>query len=344
MSATHLESTAIGFASAPGKIMLAGEYAVLEGGRALAVTIDGEMIVSCEVLPDEETPNGTTILELHSNLWFEPKIIVINHETTQTDLDPFTDAAIKSLETWQNPPAKVIFRVRSDLDPSFGAGSSSALRLTVLAAAKHVANGSLVSVPDLEEEALALQRKHQPAASGYDLAVQSRGGLVEFRNGAVKSLSVRSEEKLEKLASIVSVMIGGKGAPTGATMTPFLEWLSKTGKFPQLIDLSEATVDAWEEFLVAPGNLGMPALIETVAAHRKLLAEAPGFPEHIAARLSQIPGVDKNWTWKTTGAGGEDAILLIGPRINLDRPRHAMAALGWKPLPFSFTQQGLMTW
>ena len=339
------EFTTTGHASAPGKLMLAGEYSVLDGGRALAVALDGELEVRCDAFHETgASGSATTILELHSNLWSEPQTIAVDHGEEISSEDPYIDAAISALSAWASKPAKVIFQVNANLDPTHGAGSSSALRLAVLASAKHIAAGSLINLAELADSALELQRRGQPAASGYDIAVQSRGGLIEFRKGATKSLSLRSEDHLEKLSSFVTVMVGGTGAPTGPTMKLFIDWLMAQAGQADLMQLSEAMVDAWQEFLSAPGHTALPMLIQSISAHRAFMSESPVFPQRVAAALENISGLDVTWTWKTTGAGGEDAVLLIGAAGALTEPRQALARIGWHQSPFKFTQQGLTTW
>lgn len=343
------EFTRTGHASAPGKLMLAGEYAVLDGGRALAVALDGELQVKCHVVHDDSAPPSTTQLELHSNLWREPRVFTVyddhDYQNFHDLADPFVDAALSALSAWTSRPAKVIFQVTGNLDPSHGAGSSSALRLAVLAAAKHITADSLINLAELADTALELQRRSQPAASGYDIAVQSRGGLIEFRQGATtRALSARSEQHLERLGEFVAIMIGGKGAPTGPTMKYFLDWLNAQQKRGELLELSETVVDAWHTFLASPETTALVPLIQSIARHRSFMAQSPVFPEFVADALAHTPGLDRDWTWKTTGAGGEDAVLLVGPRESLIAPKQALAQINWRVSPFNFTQQGLTTW
>lgn len=337
-------NTLAGHASAPGKLMLAGEYAVLDGGRALAVALDGELTVRCEAFREENPQNPGTTIELRSNLWSEPRFLEVSGDDHPADPDPFTDAALTAVDGFAIKPTRIIFEVNGNLDPSHGAGSSSALRLAVLAAARHISADSLINVSELAETALELQRRSQPAASGYDVAVQSRGGLIVYRQGASKSLSSRCAEHLDKLGNYVQIMVGGKGAPTGPTMRLFLDWLEDSRRRAELMDYSEALVDAWQDFLAAPDHKALPALLDAVGDHRRFMANSPVFPATVATALASVPGLDQTWSWKTTGAGGEDAIILIGSPENVAAPRQALAALGWEKSPFNFTQQGLATW
>jgi len=333
-----------GHASAPGKLMLAGEYAVLDGGRALAVALDGELRVRCEAIREENPQNPGTLIELRSNLWSEPRFVELSGDDLPPDPDPFTDAAITAVTGFAIKPTRIVFEVDGNLDPSHGAGSSSALRLAVLAAARHISADSLINVSELAESALELQRRSQPAASGYDIAVQSRGGLIVYREGASKSLSSRTTDQLDKLAGFVHVIVGGRGAPTGPTMRVFLEWLGYDNRRAKLMELSESLVDAWQDFLAAQDASPLPELLTAVGNHRRFMAASPVFPEVVADALESLPGLDQNWSWKTTGAGGEDAIILIGRPEAIAAPKAALAGLGWRKSPFNFTQQGLATW
>ena len=85
--------------------MLAGEYSVLDGGRALAVALDGELQVRCDAFHETGAAGATsTTLELHSNLWLEPKIIAADHDNEPLMSDPFIDAAISAHSAWASKP------------------------------------------------------------------------------------------------------------------------------------------------------------------------------------------------------------------------------------------------
>ena len=53
-------------------------------------------------------------------------------------------------------------------------------------------------------------------------------------------------------------------------------------------------------------------LIERTKAHRLILEQMPMFPTQIAKCLEGVEGKDKTWSYKTSGSGGEDALIVIG--------------------------------
>ncbi len=327
--------------------MLAGEYAVLDGGRALAAAIDGTFSVQCSALPSL-TPNEKTTITLESTLWSNP--ITFSCPGALPD-NPhslnFAKAAVAALGLWKTKPKKMMFKAYGNLAPSLGAGSSSALRLTTLASALRAAtaassspnyswDNAAVEFDVIERIALELQRESQPAASGYDLAVQRRGGVIEFCCG--KSREIDSDT-ISKLAKSVVIMCGGDGAPTGSTMQSFMNWINAS-KRSQLMKLSETQVDAWIE-VIEGDNRSIQYLINAVSAHRDFMANSPVFPDRVAKALAACDNDEKRWTWKPTGAGGEDSILLIGAEDALAQPVATLEGSGWKRSEMPFTKRGL---
>ena len=151
----------------PGKVMLCGEYHVLaRGARALAFTLDAYLEVYVRY--------GTTMREeltLHSNLWDAPR--QINAETVSDNM--LVATVVELLPSGQHRVEEL--RVTSQLHPSFGFGSSSALRLALVYAAYLQAQGDSLLIPpakrwQLAGRAFALQKKSQRFASGYDVATQ----------------------------------------------------------------------------------------------------------------------------------------------------------------------------
>ena len=85
----------------------------------------------------------------------------------------------------------------------------------------------------------------------------------------------------------------------------------------------------------------MSDLASAAGAQRSFLAESPHFPKSLAAHLAALPGCDQTWSFKTTGAGGEDALLVFGRKADITAADSALRSLGWHPMPASFTGHGL---
>lgn len=317
--------------------MLAGEYAVLRGGHALAVTIDRSMIVDVTFDP------GASKWLIKSNIWDRPRE-VSDFKSIQTDpLCRAVQAAAKRV----NLNGGTV-EIASNIEIADGIGSSSALRLGVCAAFQLLKydrdplRPSGVSL-DSVKQAWALQTENQGTASGYDIATQYVGGLVEFTYHYEENVWTPKwfKHELETLKDYVHVFVGGNGAPTSSTLQTTASWLDGGVRFERLIDTSENLVDAFLNAIRWPSTDNFRRLIMCTSAQRAIFAAGPHFPLTVADALVNLPGVDNKWSWKTTGAGGEDALLLIGARHTLSQAEEALGALGWHRLNAPFTPSGI---
>lgn len=301
-------------ASSPGKIMLSGEYAVLNGGRALAHTLDKRLAV--EVLP------STKDISIVSDLWAKKKYF--------RDDDP--DFICQSLKYFESvfgklPPIEI--KINSDIEISYGIGSSSALRLSLFAALqKHLNLGC--SVLDIAQLAYKDQKRAQGQASGYDTLTQALGGLIEMSLG--EDIWPKSSKQTHSLhLEQIQMMIGGKGAPTRETLESVSQWLTSNRDPHSLHVVSEDLTDAWL------GN-DFPNLLEKIEDHRLFFEGAPRFPRELSEALKPHQNLSK-WSWKLTGAGGEDALLVVG---NIPSEAHVVFQnFGWCRADFTFSGEGL---
>jgi mevalonate kinase len=228
--------------------------------------------------------------------------------------------------------------VHSPLKTTWGAGTSSALRLGVLLAAQHATSATTDSLT-LAREAWALQRRQQREASGYDVATQITGGAIVFTPpsgrglwpGAIASLP---GEDLQRLSEHVHVVVGGRGAPTTATLGSTLEWIDQTAQAATIQSTQRELVDGFLGF--ARGLLSLETLCQSCERARRVFESSPRFPSEIKDALRQDSRSDSEWSWKTSGAGGEDALILIGKRDSLRAPLQTLARLGWMPLGIPF--------
>lgn len=326
----------------PGKVMLCGEYHVLtRGARALAFTLDAYLEVYVRY--------GTRVrqsLLLHANLWDAPR--QINAETVSDDMLVATVGEL--LPSGQHRVEEL--RVTSQLHPSFGFGSSSALRLALACIAYLQAQGGSLLIPpaqcwQLAGQAFALQKKSQQFASGYDVATQCLGGIVEYCSAGgdwpdmsnVQSLQAVAKEDLRgNLASSVHLFIGGKGADTTSVMRSTKNWLAAQGHLP-MITASEALRHAFIDTLRDLRNLH--TLVAAMAQWRVWFAASPYFPAHIDAALRTVRGRDRQWSWKTSGAGGEDALIVVGHKQDIGAVTACLVELGWQRYDYHVVEGGL---
>ena len=316
--------------------MLAGEYSVLRGGHSLALTLDVGMSIKLSWNP---TAAAWTI---HSNLWDKPKIVDDDHTPQKDILCRAVQFAAKKTGLHGGT-----ISITSALDVRHGLGSSSALRLGVCGAFFALQNSEKHGPsPVIPRESLnaawQLQSEAQGLASGYDVVTQFVGGLVEFNfdyhDG--KWAPHWFKHNYGSIEEFLHIYVGGEGAPTTQTVQTTASWLDFGSRMEKFLDISESLVDSFNIYLHQPDTKSSKALISACAASRGQFVGSPHFPANIAANLAAIPGLDKTWSWKTTGAGGEDALLLLGKQDQIKDAVARLSDLGWHQLDARFSSMG----
>lgn len=319
--------------------MLAGEYAVLKGGRCLAATVDQWLSVT--VGPRSDRGQG---VKVHSSIWPRP-IELAQLTASQCAAEPL----LQTLEAYHNEAAlgDLSIQVDSAIDVKSGFGSSTAVRLAALLAldawrrgrAEASPQGAAPTLLARAREVWQLQQKQQNFASGYDVLTQVSGGLMAWQPNYENWPGEVQRLPSSGLRRSVQVWIGGAGAPTAALGSKVQSWLAEGRREAELFERSEELVAALRLFLEEEGqHAALERLMRANQAHRRILAAAPHYPLELLAKLEKLDGFDVTWTFKTTGAGGEDAVLLIGSPAALGTAAQAMGAAGWRRLEQPFTE------
>ncbi|HET9240388.1 MAG TPA: hypothetical protein VFO10_24200 [Oligoflexus sp.] len=278
---------------------------------------------------------------LASDLW--PTARALNAATAQDiSSEPLLQVADFAQHHFALPHADCT--ITSELDIRFGLGSSTALRLGVLlaAAALHQNLTTLDEHTKLEAAALAfrMQRVQQSFASGYDVLTQALGGVIlwtpDYQNWPGQYL-----KKLDPkpLIPYLQVFVGGAGAPTSTVGGSVRTALQDSGRQRDFYEASNQCIRGWLN-LWQEGAHALPKLCQDVATQRRIFAGLPYFPEQLFHNFEFLPGFDQSWTAKTTGAGGEDAILLIGTHGDTEEATACLAREGWYPLPVHPIEHG----
>ena len=214
-----------------------------------------------------------------------------------------------------------------------GFGSSSAIRLGLLIALhslKHRTPSSQEACWAMGKHAFQLQKSQQKIASGYDLATQLSGGLVHIQPTAEWPGKVTRLCPPEIADSWLHFWRGGRGNPTGATIHSTTEFLKRTDGYEAFIQQMNRLVETLKNRLL--GAMDLSYVIREAATCRMMMEPCPDFPTGLATGLKSLPGVDQTWTFKTTGAGGEDALLLIGEEHHLAPAFQYLRDHHWEPL------------
>lgn len=156
-------------ASAPGSLMLLGEYAVLYGKQALVCAVNKRITVTM-------TPRTDDRIEIHSNLH--------GHYTTRLSelkIEPPFKFVLGALKQYQGRLRYgCSIDIQSDFSDKIGFGSSAAVTIATLAAIITWFNIK-ISPLDLIRQGRNVVRQTQGIGSGADIAASVYGGIVGYQ-------------------------------------------------------------------------------------------------------------------------------------------------------------------
>lgn len=192
---------------APGKVVVIGEYAVLDGAPALVAAVHHG--VRCTVTASDDlqivTPTG------------DDRFVAAALRAAQAPAATYTFA--------DDPPAGTAGK------PGLG-GSAAATTVAVLAA--RALRGEPVDPPDLWPVAFHTHHAVQGSGSGIDVAASCWGGMTRFERGFVPT-SVP--------ACDLVVVYSGESAKTGPRVAAYQTWPGRKAFVKRSAELVEAFAD-----------------------------------------------------------------------------------------------------
>ncbi len=156
-------------ASAPGSLMLLGEYAVLRGHCAVVCAIDKFIHV-------EIKPRSDKMIHIHSSLG-ELKI----HLNALEAKPPF-EYVITALQRFQPLPTGCDMVIEAEFSSTMGLGSSAAVTVAMLLALHRWVNQRDPTKESLWADANPVIQRVNGKGSGADLAASIFGGVIAFEN------------------------------------------------------------------------------------------------------------------------------------------------------------------
>jgi mevalonate kinase len=302
-------------ASAPGSMMLLGEYAVLQGKQALVCAVDRRITV--RLLPREDKK-----IKINSILGdYESEIATLKisapFEFILTTLKKFTELMSLGCE----------LTISSDFSHKIGLGSSAAVTVATLAALKTWLDQAVDS-QELLSEARAIIREVQGLGSGADVAASVYGGMVAYKMQPMQA------EKISQVHPITAVYSGYK--------TPTVKAVQQVEKFfspqPHLYqEICEAIDNCAVQGIRAARAENWQGLGDTMNAQQILMhslgVNTPDLNAIVLAlrRHKNILGA------KISGSGLGDCIIALGNAGDLNWGNNAI-----ETLPVSMSLQGVV--
>ncbi len=308
--------------SAPGKLLLAGEYAVLLPGRScLVAAVDRRVSVHSMASSEWRLLNG--------DVSWSPGLPV-------PDELRFVAAAVEELRRLRAlPPHRLVTSGEMSIDgQKLGLGSSAAVTVATCAALW----------PGASEDALCdlADRLHRAAqggkGSGADVAASVLGGIVRHSREPRQSRRIAFHPELRLLAVWAGASI--QTAPRLSTFLSFVE--ARPEEAERFSAMSEAAVHALEPALVAGDAVGvaqgMGAAREALAVLERetgLVLETP--PMAKAAEVAARFGASA----KLSGAGGGDCavVLAMGDEM-ASRTLEGLRAAGLTAFALDLAREG----
>jgi phosphomevalonate kinase len=321
-------------ASAPGKIVLCGEYAVLDGAPAICLAVD--RYARAEVSPAD---GGSLMVRTRGHLDGDWDIRVKEDGTIEWP----GDVPDLLREVWNTLQFETAFDISLDTSEFFDPQSGSKLGLGSSAALTVALVLALLSAKDDSRDAAMLagdahRRLQHDLGSGVDIAASLEGGVIEYRMRA----SGRSRATGWPAGLKYRVLWSGKPASTGDKLRKFEETRRGGGSksTERLCAMAERIAEVWHREGASAVLGAFRKYVDALAqfdvdhdlgifdaGHREMAAAAHG-PEIV---------------YKPCGAGGGDAgIVLASDERAIDEFESRAAEQGFQVLDISLAEKGVL--
>jgi mevalonate kinase len=193
-------------ASAPGKVVLFGEHAVVYGHPGITASIDAGVRVRIS-----HDPDGPRFVMPQ----FQQLCPV---EDSDPDFQRFARAVDVALTEFNMGHEPVAIAVESDMAPGMGLGSSASFSVALCRALMKY-RGAEASDNELLNSAQRLEAIFHGTPSGVDAATVISGGVLWFRKGPPRELVRQVRHSYEMNEQRVTTLLDGIGEITAAAAT-----------------------------------------------------------------------------------------------------------------------------
>ena len=287
-------------ASAPGKVVLSGEYAVLDGAPAICMAIERRALVVMTVIDDEfSTVRAAAYTDEIGRFRAADGVLHWQHGR---EIFAIVDSVSRIADV-------TLASLNIDLDSSefidaatgqkIGIGSSAAITVALMAAATGTVDSAKI--------AILAQRAHADlqggVGSGVDIACSLNGGLIEYRIEGASVAALTWPEGLH-----YRLVWTGRAASTRDKLSKLDTAISKPSRV-RLAGASERMALAWRSFdaarIISEYRFYNESLLEFSVDHDLGILDAGH------AELQQAASAD-NLVYKPCGAGGGDIGIVFG--------------------------------
>lgn len=289
--------------SAPGKLMLFGEHAVVYNRPCIVTAVDQRMFVTIE-------RSDSGLLELEA-----PDVKVYIYSKKHSEIGKgdipkgvqFVEIAVKNiLQKYKVKITGLKIVTRSEFSSQFGFGSSSASTVCVVLALSKLFGLNLTK-KEIFDTSYKTVLDIQGKGSGFDVAAAVWGGTLYFFTGGkiIKPL------KMKELPLIV-----GYSGIKADTVTLINHVQEKAGKYPKIIDGIYSLIEKIvKQAKVALVNNDWKTVGELMNLNQGLL-ESLGVSIDTLSQLIYAANDNGAYGAKLSGAGGGDCMIAFSNSKN----------------------------
>lgn len=302
-------------ASAPGSIMLLGEYSVLHNGHALVCAVDKRMRVSLTPRIDEQ-------IELISALGI--------YQTTLQQLEiiaPF-QFVLAVLKQFQNQlKSGCTITIESEFSEQVGLASSAAVTVaTITALATWL--GITYTPLELIYQAREIVRTVQGLGSGADVAACVLGGLVNYCQEPLTA------EKLEFNHPLTLVYSGSKTPTAVAVKKVTANFADQPAVFKELL---QGINNCAQQGIKAVRHNDELVLAQMMNQQQKLMQALGVNTPVLESIVNNLRAESSILGAKISGSGLGDCVVAVGTLTE----RHVLPA-GTQNIPIQIASQGVL--
>ena len=291
-------------ASAPGKVILFGEHAVVYGKPAIAVAVKKYAHITINERSDSQINLEIVRLGVNASLNLGDESINCQNDQIETGILKYVLKALKLFQEIKEPPKGMDITLEIEMPVGAGLGSSAAVTVATLAAASKYYETDL-KLEEIASLAHQVELEVQGAASPIDTTLSTYGGAIYLK---------RNANGIEKLPLNWELpLVIGHTPREGNTAELVKKVRSKMDDYPSLIthifqSIEQITEEAREALIEKDDK----KLAELMNINHGLL-DALGVNTPALSEMVYMARKNGALGSKITGAGGGGSIIAFCP-------------------------------
>jgi mevalonate kinase len=314
--------------SAPGKLMLFGEHAVVYGKPCVATAVDQRITLHAGL-----NQNNNLVIDAHDVgiRGYESDISKSGRSENPPKGARFIKQAVTNFYDLYNVFSGINIETKSEFSSEFGFGSSSAVTVATIAALSRLFDIDL-SNKELFDLSYKTVIDLQRVGSGFDLAAAIWGGTLYFVSGG----SVIESMKTRDLNFVIGYTGIKADTPTLVRRVAFF----KDGN----PELAEEIFNSIEKIVdKAKDNIRSGDVFELgkLMNENQRLLEKLGVSSRKLDNMIEAAKQAGAYGAKLSGAGGGDCMIALVPNENRHEIESAIESVGGKILKVNMKAEGL---